>query len=74
MCRTPAGHPEGYIEAFANLYAAFARGVRDYPQQRKLVGIAGIEDGLAAMRFIRAALASIRNGSAWTTLAGIENA
>ncbi|HEX5788789.1 MAG TPA: Gfo/Idh/MocA family oxidoreductase [Woeseiaceae bacterium] len=73
VCRTPAGHPEGYIEAFANLYAAFAGGVRDYPQRRTLDGIAGIEDGLAAMRFIRAALASSRNGSAWTKLAGIEN-
>jgi predicted dehydrogenase len=73
VCRTPAGHPEGYIEAFANLYAAFATGVRNFPSRRRLDGIAGIEDGLAAMRFIRAAISSSANGSAWTPLEGIEN-
>jgi predicted dehydrogenase len=73
VCRTPAGHPEGYIEAFANLYAAFAAGVRDFPSRRKLAGIAGIDDGLSAMRFIRAAIVSSANGSAWTPLEGIEN-
>ncbi len=73
VCRTPAGHPEGYIEAFANLYAAFAAGVREFPSRRKLEGIAGIDDGLSAMRFIRAAIASSANGSAWTALEGIEN-
>lgn len=73
VCRTPAGHPEGYIEAFANLYAAFAASVREFPARRKLEGIAGIDDGLAAMRFIRAAIRSSANGSAWTVLEGIEN-
>lgn len=68
VCRTPAGHPEGYIEAFANLYAAFAAGVREFPGRRRLEGIAGVEDGLAAMRFIRACLESSDNGSAWTAL------
>lgn len=73
VCRTPGGHPEGYIEAFANLYADFAAGVRDFPKRRKLDGIAGVEDGLSAMRFIRASVVSSANGSAWTKLAGIEN-
>ncbi len=73
VCRTPGGHPEGYIEAFANLYADFAAGVRDFPKRRRLAGIAGVEDGLNAMRFIRAAVVSSENGSAWTKLAGIEN-
>jgi predicted dehydrogenase len=73
VCRTPGGHPEGYIEAFANLYAAFAAGVRNYPGQRHLEGIAGVEDGLNAMRFIRAALTSSNAGAAWTALKDIEN-
>ena len=71
-CRTPAGHPEGYIEAFANLYAGFAGAVRDYPEHSG-TGCASAADGVATMRFIRAALTSSRNQSAWTRLAGIEN-
>jgi predicted dehydrogenase len=67
VCRTPAGHPEGYIEAFANLYAGFARAVRDFPDHSG-VGGATVADGVATMRFIRAALDSSRNQSAWTRL------
>jgi len=69
VCRTPAGHPEGYIEAFANLYAGFARAVRDYPAHGD-TGCASAVDGVAAMRFIRASLISSRNQSAWTRLDG----
>ncbi len=75
VCRTPGGHPEGYIEAFANLYQAFAADVRAFPaapaQPR---GYATIEDGVAAMRFIRAARLSSEADSAWTALDGVENA
>jgi predicted dehydrogenase len=69
VCRTPGGHPEGFIEAFANLYAGFARAVRDYPEHGG-TGCASVADGVATMRFIRAALTSSRNQSAWTRLAG----
>jgi hypothetical protein len=72
MCRTPAGHPEGYIEAFSNLYVSFANAVRAFPD-RIDAGYASISDGVAGMRFIRAALVSSMNNSAWTKLAGIEN-
>ena len=71
-CRTPAGHPEGYIEAFANLYVSFADAIHAFPERIE-EGYASIADGVAAMRFIRAALASSRANSAWTTLPGIEN-
>jgi len=67
--RTPAGHPEGYLEAFATLYRRFATDVRrvargeqparDYP---------GIEDGIRGLAFVEAALASSRDGSRWTAL------
>jgi len=72
VCRTPGGHPEGYIEAFANLYAGFARAVREYPSHSG-TGCASVADGVATMRFIRAALHSSQKNSAWTNLAGIEN-
>jgi predicted dehydrogenase len=72
MCRTPAGHPEGYLEAFANLYVSFANAVRVFPE-RIHEGYASVADGVAAMRFIRAAVLSSKNESAWTRLEGIEN-
>ena len=75
VCRTPGGHPEGYIEAFANLYAAFARDVAAHPAAPAVPrGYATIGDGVAALRFIRAARLSSDAGAAWTDLAGIENA
>ncbi len=68
--RIPPGHPEGYLEAFANIYAAFAAAVRarndnsappadapDYP---------GITAALRGMAFIEAALTSSKNNAAWT--------
>jgi predicted dehydrogenase len=67
--RTPAGHPEGYLEAFATLYRRFAADVRrvargekpqrDYP---------GVEDGIRGLAFVNAALESARDSSRWTPL------
>ena len=70
-CRTPGGHPKGYIEAFANLYEGFARAVRNYPKHGD-TGCASVADGVAGMRFIRAALNSSRNQSAWTRLDSVD--
>ena len=72
VARTPGGHPEGYIEAFSNLYVAFADDVAAFPERPAVAGYASIDDGVAALRFIRAARVSSDNGSAWTTLADIE--
>lgn len=68
--RTPAGHPEGYIEAFGNLYRNFARCIyadragekpkwewEDYP---------GIEDGIRGMAFIDHVLKSTKSDLKWT--------
>lgn len=68
VCRTPAGHPEGYIEAFANLYASFAKAVKEFPDGADAANTASIDDGVAAMRFIRAAVTSSNSDSAWTRL------
>ena len=67
--RMPAGHPEGYVEAFANIYRGFIEDVRrvalgeppaqDYP---------GVHDGLRGLRFIEQAVASSRAGSLWLNL------
>jgi len=70
--RTPAGHPEGYLEGFANIYRNFTNHIRaleagttpnpldvDYPT---------IEDGVAGMAFIEAVVSSSANNTAWTPL------
>lgn len=61
--RTPPGHPEGYLEAFANLYADIAGVIRgdDAPLSR----LPGLADGLSGMAFISAARASAARDGAW---------
>ncbi len=54
--RTPGGHPEGYLEAFANIYRNFSLTVRakmngEQPTEAML-DFPGIEDGIRGMRFI----------------------
>ena len=67
--RIPGGHPEGYLEAFAQLYTDFAEQVwaraehRD-PGPASLL-VPGIEAGVRGMRFIAAAVAS---GGQWTAV------
>ena len=68
--RTPAGHPEGYLEAFANLYRAFADDVR-VGKMSAAPGYATIEDGLRGMRFVRAAKRSSDAGATWVELASV---
>ncbi len=70
--RVPAGHPEGYLEGFAQLYRDFAdqltaRIERRPPDPASLL-VPGIEAGVRGMRFITAAVASSRADAAWTAL------
>ena len=61
--RTPPGHPEGYIEAFANIYLEFARAMRSGG------GVsAGAEAALRGMAFVEALVESSANNSAWTEI------
>ncbi|MDJ0922649.1 MAG: Gfo/Idh/MocA family oxidoreductase [Henriciella sp.] len=62
--RTPAGHPEGYLEAFANLYAQFAD---SFLTGSGMDHLPGIEDGVRGMAFLDAALASSAAQS-WTKI------
>jgi hypothetical protein len=70
--RIPAGHPEGYLEAFAQLYRDLAEQItaridgREPDARSKLVP--GIEDGLRGMRFIVAAVESARRDAAWMAI------
>ena len=66
--RTPGGHPEGYLEAFANIYAAFGKHLRGEPAEGDEPGFATMEDTLAGMRFIQASLESSRQGAVWVNL------
>jgi predicted dehydrogenase len=66
--RTPGGHPEGYLEAFANIYAAFGKAIRGEPAAGDEPGFATMDDALHGMKFLRAALTSSRAGAVWTDL------
>jgi predicted dehydrogenase len=67
--RIPAGHPEGYLEAFANIYRGFIEDVRRVGRgQPPLRDYPGVEEGMRGLRFIAQAVASSRAGSAWMRL------
>lgn len=70
--RLPAGHPEGYLEAFANLYKGFAEAVADRLDNNPVTLDAsifpGIEDAVRGMAFIEAVVASSKANAAWTGL------
>lgn len=70
--RTPPGHPEGYLEAFANLYRNFAEQI-----QAKLAGtppsevaqdLPGITEAVRGMSFIENVVAASSSGEKWHTL------
>lgn len=69
--RTPSGHPEGYIEAFANIYSSFSKAVREHkPGKRPATtyDFPSVEDGVRGMAFIEAAVKSSRSGQKWITI------
>ena len=67
--RTPAGHPEGYLEAFANLYRDFMADVRRAAAgEAVLENYPGIEAGLRGLRFVQASVASSNQGAVWVDL------
>jgi predicted dehydrogenase len=72
--RTPPAHPEGYLEAFANIYKNFANHIRARLENRKLakddpaLDYPKIEDGIRGMAFIEAVVKSSKRNAAWTKL------
>ena len=69
LSRLPGGHPEGYLEAFANIYieaAAAIRAARDGLPLPADVLVPTVEDGVKGLAFIDAAVRSSRSGT-WTS-------
>ncbi len=68
--RLPGGHPEGLIEAFANIYRNFAEAVRANKVGFILENsdIASVHDGLSGMRFIDAVVESAASNEKWIKL------
>lgn len=72
VSRIPGGHPEGYLEGFANIYSEAADAIRAVQSGRsrdEAMGLLpGIEQGLAGMAFINACVASSEANAAWVEL------
>jgi predicted dehydrogenase len=69
--RLPAGHPEGFIEGFANIYRNFAmtiEALKENKQISKIYDFPDIHDGLRGMLFIEAAVKSSLSKEKWTCL------
>lgn len=71
--RQPRGHPEGFREAMANLYADAAEAIlarrTGRPADPLALDFPGVEDGARGLAFVEAAIASSREGGAWTPCA-----
>ncbi|RJS93145.1 Gfo/Idh/MocA family protein [Salinisphaera sp. Q1T1-3] len=65
--RLPGGHPEGYLEALANLYRDFAKAIHQQAAGTP-AGVPGIQAGLRGMAFIEAAVRSHRDHQRWVAL------
>ena len=71
--RIPPGHPEGYLEAFAQIYSDAADVILNKQNKLDLLDILpNVEDGLHIMKFINACVDSSANNSNWTDLSTIK--
>jgi predicted dehydrogenase len=70
--RIPWGHPEGYLEAFANIYISAIHAIRRHidgtPMSRAEYDFPTVHDGVRGMRFIYKAIESADGGAVWVTL------
>ncbi|GAC1645713.1 MAG: Gfo/Idh/MocA family oxidoreductase [Ktedonobacteraceae bacterium] len=67
--RLPAGHPEGFLEAFANLYKMIIADIRRVEEGNKpMGGYPTVYDGLRGMQFVIKAVESSRKGSIWVNM------
>jgi len=71
--RVPSGHPEGYLEAFAQLYRDAAARIHasdaGQPMPEPTRGMPDVDDGVAGLKFMDAAMESHRLGSCWIRVA-----
>jgi len=67
--RIPSGHPEGFIEGFANIYRETADLIDAYREKKTIASLVPtVDDGLRGMRFVDKAVASNQAGSIWQSL------
>jgi len=69
VTRIPPGHPEGYLEGFANIYTDFAKQISSFKNKQKppeeLLLVPTIEDGLKGVKFISSVVESGSSGGKW---------
>ncbi|MBH2005542.1 MAG: Gfo/Idh/MocA family oxidoreductase [Sphingobacteriia bacterium] len=69
-CRTPGGHPEGYLEAFANIYrnftATLTAKIEGTTPSKEALDFPTVEDGIRGMAFIDNVVASAQSELKWT--------
>jgi len=74
ISRIPSGHPEGYLEGFATLYAEIAQAIRAArpggPKADKAAHFPTLADGLKGVEFIEAVVKSSARGGRWVRLPG----
>ncbi len=71
MTRIPAGHPEGYLEGFANIYAEAAIAIEAHRTGAQVppdVHFPTVQDGLAGVQFVDACVRSSKRDGAWMSL------
>lgn len=69
-CRTPGGHPEGYLEAFGNIYKNFAATLSakldGKEPTKESLDFPGVDEGIRGMAFIDTVVASSQSSEKWT--------
>ena len=75
VTRLIRGQPEGYIEAFANIYIEAARAIEAETSGQRIpesCDFPRVEDGVAGMAFVDAAVESAKNGGVWTKMKHLQ--
>lgn len=67
VTRIPAGHPEGYLESFATIYAEAAMAIRAYPSKIN-VSLVDLNESVHSMKFVDACLKSAASDTSWVSL------
>ncbi|MDQ2703543.1 MAG: gfo/Idh/MocA family oxidoreductase, partial [Pseudomonadota bacterium] len=72
LTRVPPGHPEGYLEGFANIYQEAAKAIRAARRKGgkpgKEVIYPTVEDGVEGVAFVEACVKSSKKNGAWMKL------
>ncbi len=70
--RTPAGHPEGYLEAFANIYRSFTNALHDYKPGKRInaekYDFPDVNHGVRGMAFVETVVKSAQSTKKWVKI------